>query len=246
MTEECRKYVANANPVYPVNAPVGVPVNVPVSVPVNYSLYLVTDRSFCPSDMFLHQIEQAVLGGVTVVQLREKEASSLEFYNCATKVSELLKNVSDKAGRKIPFLINDRLDIALAVDCDGLHVGQSDLPADVCRRLLGKDKILGVSVGSVEEAKKAERDGADYLGVVAFKTGTKPEAVGISLEIFREIKKAVKIPIVAIGGINPETLPLLEGAEIDGIAVVSAIMGSRDAKTVSGELRKVFDKMRRE
>ena len=206
---------------------------------IDYSLYLVTDRSFCSPDRFLHQIKQAVLGGVSIVQLREKNIGSLEFYTLAKEVSTLLKNHRSTAGRKIPFLINDRLDIALAVDCDGLHVGQSDLPADVCRLLLGKDKILGVSVGSVKEALQAEKDGADYLGVVAFKTGTKPEAVGVSLSLFSEIKKAVSIPVVAIGGINAETLPLLNGLEVDGVAVVSAIMGSEDAKGMAEELKKL-------
>jgi len=210
---------------------------------VDYSLYLVTDRSFCPPDKFLYQIKQAVLGGVTVVQLREKNASSLEFYNDAIEISKLLKNTAGANGRKTPFLINDRLDIALAVDCDGLHVGQEDLPADVCRRLLGKSKILGVSVGSVEEAVKAEKDGADYLGVVAFKTGTKPEAIGVSLDIFKEIRAAVSIPIVAIGGINAETLPLLSGTEIDGVAVVSAIMGSVDSLVAARELKNLFEKL---
>jgi len=206
--------------------------------PVDYSLYLVTDRSFCPPDKFLYQIGQAVLGGVTVVQLREKDASSLEFYNDAIEISYLLKGMSVATGRKIPFLINDRLDIALAVDCDGLHVGQEDLPADVCRRLLGKDKILGVSVGSVEEAVKAEKDGANYLGVVAFKTGTKPEADSVTPEIFKQIRAIVSLPIVAIGGINEETLPLLSGLEIDGVAVVSAIMGSADAKEAAERLKR--------
>lgn len=207
----------------------------------DYSLYLVTDRSFCPPDKFLHQIEQAVLGGVSIVQLREKDASSLEFYNRAVEVSGLLKNMRSVSGRKVPFLINDRLDIALAVDCDGLHIGQDDLPVSVCRRLLGPDKILGVSAGSVEEAVLAEKEGADYLGVVAFKTGTKPEAVEVSLEIFKEIREAVSIPVVAIGGINLETVSLLSDLEIDGVAVVSTIMGSEDAKEAAEKLKSEFE-----
>lgn len=206
-----------------------------------YSLYLVTDRSFCPPDLFLSQIKDAISGGVSIVQLREKEMNSRDFYNSAVSLLNLLKSIHVDTGKKIPLIINDRLDIALAVDCDGLHVGQNDLPADICRRLLGKDKILGVSVGSVEEAVKAEKDGADYLGVVAFQTGTKPEAVGVSLNIFREIKSAVSIPIVAIGGIHLETISLLSGLEIDGIAVVSAIMGSEDAMGAAAELKKKFD-----
>ncbi|MBZ3934927.1 thiamine phosphate synthase [Methanimicrococcus blatticola] len=208
---------------------------------IDYSLYLVTDRSFCPPDKFLHQIEQAVLGGVSIVQLREKDASSLEFYNRAVEVSNLLKNMCSVSGLKIPFLINDRLDIALAVDCDGLHIGQEDLPVSVCRRLLGPDKILGVSAGSVEEAVLAEKEGADYLGVVAFSTGTKPEAVEVSLEMFKEIREAVSIPIVAIGGINLETISLLSGLRIDGVAVVSAIMGSEDAKEAAEKLSNLIE-----
>lgn len=209
--------------------------------PVDYSLYLVTDRSFCPPGKFLYQIEQAVFGGVSIVQLREKDASSLEFYTYAREISALLKNMRSTSGRKIPFLINDRLDIAMAVDCDGLHVGQDDLPADICRRLLGPDKILGVSAGTVEEAVKAEKDGANYLGVVAFSTGTKPEAVSVSSGIFQEIREAVSIPVVAIGGINSETLPLLKGFEIDGVAVVSAIMGEEDARGAAEKLKEKTD-----
>jgi thiamine-phosphate pyrophosphorylase len=209
----------------------------------DYSLYLVTDRSFCPPDLFLHQIEQAVLGGVSIVQLREQNISSFEFYTLAKEVSDLLKNHRSTAGRKIPFLINDRLDIALAVDCDGLHVGPEGLPIDICRRLLGKDKILGVSVGSVEEAVQAEKDGADYVGVVAFRTGTKPEVSKISLSLFSEIKKAVSIPVVAIGGITVDTLPLLNGLGIDGVAVISAIMESEDAKGMAEKLREKFKQL---
>lgn len=211
--------------------------------PSLYSLYLVTDRSFCPPDLFLSQIKDAISGGVSIVQLREKEMSSRDFYNSAVSLSDLLKSVHIDTGKKIPLIINDRLDIALAVDCDGLHVGQNDLPADVCRRLLGKDKILGVSVGSVEEAVRAEKDGADYLGVVAFQTGTKPEATAVSLDLFREIKSSVSIPIVAIGGIHLETVSLLPGLEIDGIAVVSAIMGSEDAMRTAAELKKKFNSL---
>ncbi|WNY28330.1 Thiamine-phosphate synthase [Methanimicrococcus stummii] len=153
----------------------------------------------------------------------------------ALEVSALLKEMRSIIGRKVPFLINDRLDIALAVDADGLHVGQNDLPASVCRHFLGKDKILGVSVGSVEEAVLAEKDGADYLSVAAFQTGTKQEAVEV-FEIFKEIQKAVSIPIIAVGGINLETLPLLAGLKIGGFAVMSAIMESDDAEETADEL----------
>ncbi|MCL2141274.1 MAG: thiamine phosphate synthase [Methanimicrococcus sp.] len=213
---------------------------------IDYSVYLVTDRSFCPPDMFLHQIEQSILGGVSIVQLREKDADSLSFYESARHIFSLLKKIEVKTGRKVPFLINDRLDIALAVDCDGLHVGQSDLPAVVARRLLGPDKILGVSVSTIEEAKIAEADGADYLGAGAvFPTGTKKDAADVPPDKLKEIKNAVSIPVVAIGGISIKTMPLLKGTGIDGVAVVSAIMGSDDAKKAAEELKKIADELKK-
>ena len=176
----------------------------------DYSLYLVADSSSCPPDRFLHQIEQAVLGGVSIVQLRGENIGSLEFYNLAKEVSAFLKNHRNTTGRKIPFIIYDRLDIALAVDCDGLHIGPEGLPVDVCRRFLGYDKILGVSVYSVEEALRAERNGADYL------------EVEISLGILREIKNVVSVPVVVFGNISADTLLLLLGLEDDRIVIGSA------------------------
>lgn len=208
----------------------------------DYSLYLVADRSFCPPDKFLHQIEQAVLGGVSVVQLREKDVSSLEFYNRAAEVSDLLKMMRSTKGLKVPFLINGRLDIALSVECDGLHIGKDDLPAAVCRRLLGFDKILGVSVGSVEDALSAEKDGADYL-IVALETEIMSEVACVSFEIIKEIREAVSIPVVVSGGIKLETISLLSDFGIDGVTVTSEIMESEDAKGMAEKFKEDFYKI---
>ena len=164
---------------------------------VDYTLYLVTDRSMLSGMTLEEAVEQAILGGVTLVQLREKDVSTLEFYNIALK----LKNITDKY--HIPLIINDRLDIMLAVGAAGLHVGQDDMPAKIARELIGKDKILGVSASTVDEAIKAEKDGADYIGVGAiFETGTKRDVEHVSIPQLKEIAGRVGIPVVAIGGIN--------------------------------------------
>lgn len=192
---------------------------------VNYKLYLVTDRDILKNNDLLKAVEQAILGGVTLVQLREKDISTREFYNIALNI----KRITDKYD--IPLIINDRLDIALSIDAAGLHVGQKDMPADIARKLIGKDKILGVSVCSVDEARKAEKDGADYIGVGAiFPTSTKKDADAVSIERLKEIKERVSIPVVAIGGIDENNAVLLKPAKIDGIAVVSCILGKDNIK----------------
>lgn len=199
-----------------------------------YSLYLVTDTALCPREKLLDCVEAAIRGGVTMVQLREKEISTRAFYEEA----EALKRLTSKY--QIPLLINDRLDIALAVDAEGLHIGQSDLPADVARRLLGADKLLGLSAGSVEEAKAAVNDGADYLGVGAvFPTETKQDAKNVGKDMLRAVKEAVSVPVVGIGGIHAENLPDIYGCGADGIAVVSAIMGSSRPETAAQTLRRM-------
>ncbi|HBG76217.1 MAG TPA: thiamine phosphate synthase, partial [Clostridiales bacterium] len=155
----------------------------------------------------------------TLVQLREKKASSRDFHEIAQKVRKITSE------RNVPLIINDRVDIALAVDADGVHVGQSDLPADVVRRIIGPDRIVGVSAGNLSEALAAKKAGADYLGVGAmFATGTKSDAKITSMEELRRIRKAVSLPIVVIGGINRETVSCFQGMDIDGLAVVSAIV----------------------
>ena len=192
---------------------------------INYSLYLVTDRDVLKERDLCKSVEEAILGGVTLVQLREKNISTLEFYNIAIK----LKKTTDKYN--IPLIINDRLDIALAVDAAGVHIGQSDIPGEIAKKLLGKDKILGISASTLNEAIKAQMDGADYIGVGAiFQTSTKNDADSVSINDLKVIKEKVSIPIVAIGGINKENIKLLKDTNINGVAVVSAILGKENIK----------------
>ncbi|OFI06791.1 thiamine-phosphate synthase [Clostridium acetireducens DSM 10703] len=200
---------------------------------VDYSVYLVTDRDILKGRSLEKAVEDAILGGATLVQLREKHVSSLDFYKVALAVKEITSKYN------VPLLINDRLDIALAVDAEGLHIGQSDIPADIARNILGKDKILGVSAGTIEDALKAEKDGADYLGVGAiFKTNSKDDADHTSIETLKEIKTKVNVPIVAIGGISKYNLSELKGTNIDGVAVISAILGGEDIKETTKDLKK--------
>lgn len=198
----------------------------------DYSLYLVTDRSYIGDRKLTTCVEEAVLGGVTMVQLREKKAPSREFYVLARQLKELL------AGYQIPLIINDRLDIALAVDADGLHLGQEDLPISIARTYFGFPKIIGVSVSNVREALQAEREGANYLGAGAmFTTATKIDAKLVACEELRIIKEAVSIPVVAIGGINTENASVILQTGVDGIAVVSAILKRKDIRRSARQLR---------
>lgn len=201
---------------------------------IDYSLYLVTDRGLMTTPTLEEAVEQAIDGGCTLVQLREKNASSREFYRSAVSV----KKVTDRRG--IPLIINDRLDIALASGAAGVHLGQSDLPAAAARRILGPDKIVGVSASTPAQAEAAQAAGADYLGVGAmFPTGTKTDADIISMEELKKIRAAVSIPIVAIGGINLRTAPLFRGTGIDGFAVVSAILARKDIRAAARGLRNI-------
>lgn len=189
------------------------------------SLYLVTDRSSMGDCEFESKIRSAVEGGCTMVQLREKNINSYLMYQRALSI----KKITDEY--HIPLIINDRLDIMLAVGADGVHLGQQDIPVKIVRRLIGKDKIIGVSAHCPEEAEKAERDGADYLGVGAiFPTETKKDIIITPVDVLREIKATVSIPVVAIGGINQNNINTLKGSYVDGVAVISAIMKSKDPK----------------
>lgn len=180
-------------------------------------------------------VEQAAAGGCTVVQLREKEISSLDFYMLALE----MKGITDRYG--IPLIINDRIDIALAAGAAGVHIGQKDIPADIARRMIGKEMLLGVSVGSVGEARNAVRAGADYLGVGAmFPTETKPEAGFVSMEELGKIRRAVDVPVVVIGGIGKENAMLFKPMGIDGLAVVSAVIAQPDIKKAAAELKSLF------
>lgn len=201
----------------------------------DYSLYLVTDRSLMSTQTLEEAVEQAIRGGCTMVQLREKTVDSLEFYEIAKK----LKAVTDEY--QVPLLINDRVDIALAVDATGVHVGQSDLPAGVVRQLIGRDKLLGVSVTNLEEALAAAAAGADYLGVGAmYATGTKDNARLVSMEQLTEITTKVKLPVVVIGGINRETIGNFAGRGIAGAAVVSGIISQPNITAATQELLSLF------
>lgn len=204
---------------------------------IDYTLYLVTDRELMSTENLEIAVEQAILGGCTVVQLREKDCSSLEFFQTAIKIKE----VTDKY--QIPLIINDRIDIALAVDAAGVHIGQNDIPANIARKLIGNNKILGVSASTFEEAIKAQEDDADYLGVGAmFNTGTKTDAKITPMDELVQIRQHIELPIVVIGGINETTIPKFEGIGIDGIAVVSAIISKPDIKTAAQELKNMFRK----
>ena len=198
---------------------------------IDYSLYLVTDRDMLVDTDIYTDVEEAIKGGVTLVQIREKNIGTLEFYNLAVKI----KTITDKY--KIPLIINDRLDIAQAIDAAGVHLGQNDMPADIARSILGDNKIIGVSTTTLEEAQKAERQGADYVGVGAmFPTTTKDDASAVSINCLKEIKEGISIPVVAIGGINEKNVALLKPANIDGIAVVSAILGRKSVKIAAEKL----------
>lgn len=202
---------------------------------IDYSVYLVTDRRDKTDEEFLNIIEEAIKGGTTIVQLREKTASTKEFYDLALRVKEITSRYG------VPLLINDRIDIALAVDSEGVHIGQDDMPADIAREIIGEDKILGISASTVEEAKKAEKDSADYIGSGAvFPTATKDDADSVSKDELKEIVDSIDIPIVAIGGITVENASTLKDSGIDGFSVVSAIMGADDPRDASRKLKEIY------
>ena len=200
---------------------------------VDYTLYLVAEeRLIRDSGLSIETaVEEAILGGVTLVQLREKESSALEFYNLSIKV----KNITDKYN--IPLIINDRLDIMLATDAAGVHLGQDDMPVAAARRLVGKDKIIGASARTTKEAIRAEEDGASYIGAGSeFNTITKKDAKRISMEELKDMTSAVSIPVIAIGGVNKDNIEMLKDTGIKGIAVVSAILSEKNIKKAAEDL----------
>ncbi|XCP83681.1 thiamine phosphate synthase [Roseburia hominis] len=204
----------------------------------NLLLYAVTDRSWLKGETLLEQIEKALKGGATLVQLREKKLNEAEFLAEARQVKELCRKY------QVPFLINDNVDIALAADADGVHVGQSDMKVSDVRAKLGPDKIIGVSARTVKQARLAEKMGADYLGVGAvFSTGSKADAVEVSHETLKAICKAVSIPVIAIGGIGKQNVMQLAGNGICGIAVISALFAQPDIETAARELKELATEM---
>jgi thiamine-phosphate pyrophosphorylase len=198
------------------------------------ALYLCTDRALSLGRPLIPAVEAAIQGGVTMVQLREKEASSREFFTLAKELLGLTRPLG------IPLIINDRLDIALAVGAEGLHIGQSDLPLREARRVAGTGLVIGVSAATVEEALAAEREGADYIGAGAvFPTGSKADAgAAIGIEGLAAIYASVKIPVVAIGGIGPGNIRAVLDAGASGAAVISAILSQPDIREAAAELRR--------
>lgn len=204
------------------------------------SLYLVTDRSLSLGRSLEYVVEEAVKGGVTMVQLREKTCSSREFYDLAVSLKNCLKPYN------IPLIINDRLDIALACDAEGLHIGQGDIPYEVARKLFGKNKIIGLSVENVQDAIDANKLDVDYIGISpVFSTPTKTDtAKALGLEGVREITQISIHPSVGIGGINDSNTKEIIRAGADGISVVSAVMSAPDPRLAASELTKIISNVR--
>ena len=201
-------------------------------------LYAVTDRAWLGARTLCEQVEAALKGGVTCVQLREKELEEAAFLREARELSALCRRYG------VPFLVNDNVDIALASGADGVHVGQEDMDPAQVRLRAGKDMLLGVSVHTVEEAREAVRKGADYLGVGAmFPTGTKADAERVPRQILRDICAAVDVPVVAIGGLNRESIPRLSGSGVDGVALVSAIFSAEDIEGACRELLALSERL---
>ena len=195
-------------------------------------LYAVTDRSWLGDHTLYEQVEEALKGGATFIQLREKELDDEAFLAEAIEIQKLCRQYN------VPFVINDNVKIAREMNADGVHVGQSDMEAGNVRAILGKDKILGVSVQTVAQAVLAEQRGADYLGVGAvFHTGSKADAEDVSHKTLQNICAAVNIPVVAIGGIGKHNVLELKGSGIDGIAVISAIFAAEDIQKATAELK---------
>ncbi|EJE7233732.1 TPA: thiamine phosphate synthase [Clostridium botulinum] len=199
---------------------------------LNYELYLITDRRFLKGRELKKVVEDAILGGVTIVQVREKDVSTREFYNIAKEVKEVTDHY------KVPIIINDRLDIAQAINAHGVHLGQKDMQLNIARRILGKDKIIGISVGNIKEALEAENNGADYLGIgTIFPTGSKKDVDAIiGINGLSKIKNNISIPSVAIGGINKTNFKDVLNTGIEGISVISAILDEDDINIAANNL----------
>ena len=201
-------------------------------------VYAVTDRRWLDGESLYSQVEKALKGGTTFVQLREKDLDEAHFLEEAKEIKALCKKY------EVPFVINDNVEIALSMDADGVHVGQSDMEAGDVRAKLGPDKIIGVSAQTVEQALRAQERGADYLGVGAvFATGSKEDAVEVDHETLRAICEAVQIPVIAIGGITKENVKELSGSGICGIAVISALFAQPDIEAATKELKMRTEEM---
>ena len=201
-------------------------------------LYAVTDRHWLGNQTLLEQVQEALDGGATCIQLREKQLDDKTFLQEAIEIQKLCKQY------QVPFIVNDNVEIAKDMHADGIHVGQSDMEALDVRKALGNDVILGVSAQTVEQAKKAEAHGADYLGVGAvFPTGSKDDAEDVSYETLKAICEAVSIPVIAIGGITQDNVKELAGSGIVGIAVISAIFAQKDITQATKDLKQATEQM---
>lgn len=204
------------------------------------TLYFITDSTGYEQDEFLRRVRSALEGGVTIIQLREKNRTTREYIELANAVHEITKEFG------VPLIIDDRIDVMLATGAEGVHVGAEDMPVAMARQLIGKDKILGATAKTVEAATKAYNDGADYLGVGAiYPTTTKVKTVLTSTETLDAITKAVPIPVNAIGGLNSGNIHILRGINIAGVCAVSAIMKAVCPKTAAEELKNAFEDLRR-
>jgi len=198
---------------------------------LNTKLYFITDSTNYGEEEFLFRVEEALKGGATLLQLREKEKNTREYIELAQKVHSITKKYN------VPLIIDDRVDVALSVDAEGVHVGQSDMPVYIARKLMGKDKIVGATTKTVLQAKEAYEQGADYLGVGAiYPTTTKVKTVLTSTETLKDICNSVPIPANAIGGLNKDNINILKGIPIAGICVVSAIMKAQNSQKATVEL----------
>ena len=202
-------------------------------------LYLVTDSTNLPEEIFLKKVEDAMRGGVTMLQIREKDKTTRDYIELAAKTHEIAKKYN------VPLIIDDRVDVAMAVDAEGVHLGQSDMQVDKARKILGEKKIIGATTKTVPQALEAYQNGADYLGVGAiYPTTTKVKTVLTSVDTLTDICNSVPIPANAIGGLNRNNIDVLKNAPIAGICVVSAIMKADDSYMAAKELLKAYEELK--
>ncbi|MBR2503126.1 MAG: thiamine phosphate synthase [Oscillospiraceae bacterium] len=203
------------------------------------TLYFITDSTYFSEEEFLYRVEQALKGGVTLLQLREKNKNTREYISLAEKVHILTQKYN------VPLIIDDRIDVAIAINAEGVHLGQSDMPVDTARRILGNDKIIGATAKTVEQAVEAFKNGADYLGVGAiYPTTTKVKTVLTSVDTLKDIVRAVPIPVNAIGGLNKDNMYVLNSTGISGVCVVSAIMKADNPQKSAEVIKEKFSELK--
>ena len=206
---------------------------------IDTTLYLITDSTGFSEDEFLYRVEEGIKGGATLLQLREKDKTTREYIALAEKVHKIAKKYN------VPLIIDDRIDVAMAVDAEGVHLGQSDMPVNIARKILGEDKIIGATAKTVAQAVEAYENGADNLGVGAiYPTTTKVKTVLTSVETLKEITKSVPIPVNAIGGLNKDNIDILKNTGIAGICVVSAVMKAENPQKSASEIKERFLEMK--